>query len=275
MYITYKPKNIKFILLLGSFVFAAVIFSVDSLMGLIALGVAFGAIILAYIHYHRNGKIDEGLVHLKLKCLPRKKYHTFYNVLFIDGEHSTQIDHLVVSQFGIFVIETKGYKGKIYGGEKSQYWQQWIKGKKFNFYNPILQNAGHTRFLGYLLKDIADVAFIPIIVFANKAQIRSINSKIVINRKRLLRTILRYKTETLTADDVEKIIACINQHRCKDKKEADLHLKNARAKQIEAKIRISEGRCPRCGSELVERFGQNGLFVSCSNYPKCNYTSKF
>jgi DNA topoisomerase-1 len=32
-----------------------------------------------------------------------------------------------------------------------------------------------------------------------------------------------------------------------------------------------EYRCEKCGSDLVYRFGKNGRFLSCSNYPSCNY----
>ncbi|NPA31466.1 MAG: type I DNA topoisomerase [Chloroflexi bacterium] len=31
-------------------------------------------------------------------------------------------------------------------------------------------------------------------------------------------------------------------------------------------------KCPRCGGELVLRWGRYGKFISCSNFPKCRYT---
>lgn len=52
----------------------------------------------------------------------------------------SQIDHLVVSNYGIFVIETKNYKGWILGNEDSQNWTQVIYKYKNKFYNPVLQN---------------------------------------------------------------------------------------------------------------------------------------
>jgi len=33
----------------------------------------------------------------------------------------------------------------------------------------------------------------------------------------------------------------------------------------------SRGKCPRCGSTLVNRHGPYGGFIGCSSYPKCNY----
>ena len=32
--------------------------------------------------------------------------------------------------------------------------------------------------------------------------------------------------------------------------------------------------CPKCGGLLVERTGKYGIFIGCSNYPKCKYTEK-
>ncbi len=31
-------------------------------------------------------------------------------------------------------------------------------------------------------------------------------------------------------------------------------------------------KCPKCGKELVIRFGKNGEFIACSGYPECNFT---
>lgn len=32
--------------------------------------------------------------------------------------------------------------------------------------------------------------------------------------------------------------------------------------------------CPDCGGKLIERKGKYGIFIGCSNYPKCHYKSK-
>ena len=56
---------------------------------------------------------------------------------------TTQIDHIVVSQYGIFVVETKTYSGWIFGEEGSREWTQSIYRKKSRFQNPIRQNYKH------------------------------------------------------------------------------------------------------------------------------------
>jgi len=59
-----------------------------------------------------------------LKRLPGKDFKVFNDVLLSTRYGSTQIDHIVISIYGIFVIETKNYRGWIHGNEKSEYWTQ-------------------------------------------------------------------------------------------------------------------------------------------------------
>lgn len=84
--------------------------------------------------------------------LDKETYHRINNVTLplADGG-STQIDHIIVSKFGIFVIETKNYKGWIYGSEKQSQWTQTLGGKKYKFQNPLRQNYLHIKTLADLL----------------------------------------------------------------------------------------------------------------------------
>ncbi|WP_350617509.1 nuclease-related domain-containing protein, partial [Pseudomonas sp. HY7a-MNA-CIBAN-0227] len=66
---------------------------------------------------------------------------------------STQIDHVIVSIYGIFVIETKNYKGWIFGNEKQRQWTQaFPNGRKYKFQNPLRQNYLHIKTLADLLE---------------------------------------------------------------------------------------------------------------------------
>lgn len=57
-----------------------------------------------------KGKYSEKLVYNEILELP-EEYFIFNDLLFDSNGRSTQIDHIVVSPYGVFVIETKGYKG--------------------------------------------------------------------------------------------------------------------------------------------------------------------
>ena len=92
---------------------------------------AIVAIFVLVILWRRSkGKRGEKQVAVLLSLLPQKDYKVINDLLIQSGGHSAQIDHVVVSAYGIFVIETKYYKGWIYGGENSEYWTQNIYGHK-------------------------------------------------------------------------------------------------------------------------------------------------
>ena len=58
----------------------------------------------------------------------------------------TEIDVVLINRSGVFVIESKNYKGLIVGHTSSQMWTQHLGRTHQNkFYNPILQNSAHIR----------------------------------------------------------------------------------------------------------------------------------
>lgn len=96
------------------------------------------------------GNNGEKQVASQLISLPSNNFKLFNNVLLKTKTGTTQIDHLLVTTRGIFVIETKAHKGKIYGDAQSKYWTQCLFGKnrvvnKYTFYSPYKQNQGHLR----------------------------------------------------------------------------------------------------------------------------------
>lgn len=227
---------------------------------------------ILYLRFNK-GKIAEKMVHHKLMQLP-EEYHVIDNVLFMSNGRSTQIDHIVVSPYAVFVIETKGYKGWIFGGESTEYWMQSIYGHKSTFYSPLLQNDGHIRFLKFLLKDLGNIPFVPIVVFNNEADLKvNVNNHIVVNRYCLKDAILQYKETVINLELKTKIISRIEaSSRTQEKRAMREHKYNARSKQYDIRNMIQHGVCPRCGGMLVERRGKYGCFYGCSNYPKCTFT---
>lgn len=85
---------------------------------------------------------------------------------------TTQVDHIIVSRFGIFVIETKNMSGWIFGNEKQAKWTQTIHRSKHQFQNPIRQNYKHTKTLSELL-DIPHELFHSVVVFTANAELKT------------------------------------------------------------------------------------------------------
>ncbi|MEX0731732.1 MAG: nuclease-related domain-containing protein [Aquisalimonadaceae bacterium] len=87
-----------------------------------------------------KGLIGEALVKFAARLrLPEDTYHRIHNVTLPTPDGTTQIDHIFVSRFGIFVVETKNMKGWIFGGENQAQWAQKIFKKSFKFQNPLRQ----------------------------------------------------------------------------------------------------------------------------------------
>ena len=78
-------------------------------------------------------------------------YSDLHNVTLPTKDGSTQIDHLIFSPYGLFVLETKNYQGWIFGSENQREWTQQIFKKRSKFQNPLRQNYKHTKTLQDLL----------------------------------------------------------------------------------------------------------------------------
>ena len=121
-----------------------------------------------------KGFIGERYVANELKNEP----FLLYNLKF-KSESDAQIDHLLVSDRGIIVIETKNYGGVIVGDHFSDVWTQYINHHKHNFYNPIRQNAVHVKMVRCLLTDYASAVH-SIVVFTPRAELRINNAENVV-----------------------------------------------------------------------------------------------
>jgi hypothetical protein len=98
--------------------------------------------------------------------------HALLNNVTVETERGTaQIDHILVTGKGIFVIETKHYGGWIYGNPSDSHWTQVHFKKKSRFLNPIRQNYGHVKAIEALFT-LPESAFIPLVVFTGDAEFK-------------------------------------------------------------------------------------------------------
>ena len=220
-----------------------------------------------------KGKRGEKYVALRLKKLPKEEYRVINDLLFSCQAHSTQIDHVVVSSYGIFVIETKYNKGWIYGMENSEYWTQNIYGKKYQLYNPINQNFGHIKRLKILLKDFGELPFISIVAFSSIASLKISTSHHVVYWNQINSVIRKYNKKVLDDRVVEQIYRRLLISDNDSKRAEKTHIASVKNAVRRKNLAISHGRCPRCGGNLIQKKGQYGSFYGCSNYPKCRFTT--
>lgn len=237
----------------------------------------------------QKGKRGEKRVATILSQLPEE--YIILNDLIIQTEKgTTQIDHTIVSKYGVFVIETKNYRGEIYGDDSrkkwtqiiatnvtyaKRWWQTYTYITKNQFYNPVKQSFGHVYKIKELLSAYPLLKVIPIVVFTGGAVLKNVISRQhVIYLGNLLSVINTYKTTCLTDNEVANILNILEKSNIRKKVSNRQHVRNLRTAANEVCNTIRSGICPRCGGNLVKRNGKYGAFYGCSNYPKCNYIVK-
>ncbi|NNH26176.1 nuclease-related domain-containing protein [Acinetobacter terrestris] len=113
-----------------------------------------------------KGKVGEFAVALHVKLYLKDPEYILLNDCTLPDEQSgtTQIDHILLSPYGIFIIETKNYKGWIFGSERQKLWTQKIFKKSYKFQNPLHQNYKHQKVLEQVLADIITPEYLHSIV---------------------------------------------------------------------------------------------------------------
>lgn len=232
-----------------------------------------------------KGAVGEWYVNKELSKLG-EKYKVYHDLYVPNGEGSTtQIDHVVTSPYGIFVIETKHYRGWIFGKEQQRYWTQTIYKRKEKLYNPIWQNYGHIKSLKSYLGREEKECFYSIIAFSQDSTLKfkeEFKSAKVVQVPQLVGTIKRWTIEKISSHELKKINLALESITIHDKKEKKQVMKkhvadiksNQKEKVRKEKEQINQNLCPKCGGNLSRKKGKYGIFYGCSNFPKCRYTKQ-
>ena len=229
---------------------------------------------IKYSKWFSRGAMGERTVSGKLHGLG--EHYIVLDDLLIPGKHGdTQIDHVVISPFGIFVIETKCWTGWISGGENSDRWTQTIYKEKYEKPNPIYQNKVHVDAVKLALKLYGDVEAIPIVVIVDcdRLKVNTLNH-IVIRTNALKSVILNYTRIIYTDAQCEAMAQTLHGLSSDDKDRRNQHIQKVQTYQAVLKSKVDNGICPRCGGTLVLKNGRYGRFYGCSNYPNCKFYAK-
>ena len=219
-----------------------------------------------------KGWFGEKTIALFLHRLPKEEYTIINDIILQTENETTQIDHIVVSLYGVFVIETKNYKGWIYGNEKSAQWTQNIYGNKSRFMNPIRQNFAHVEAVETRLTQFPSLPIIPIVAFSPDCDLKIKTTSHVIYFQHVNRVIRQYSEKFISNDDVALIINLLNSENVKSTAVKKEHINTIIGKKAEVEKATAGGKCPKCDGNLVRRNGKNGSFIGCSNFPKCRFT---
>lgn len=203
-----------------------------------------------------KGFIGEKSVSRNLSKLNKEKFKIINNIMLNVGEETTQIDHLVVSNYGLFIIETKNYSGWILGNEYDNYWTQVIYKRKEKLYNPIRQNYRHIKALQEILKNYPNLIFHPIVAFTKRADLKVQTSADVVYTSDLTSTINKYCTiETISDVQKEEIYNKLMSLNVDSRSNRKKHIDSISVRKAQGQDTINRDVCPKCGSALVLRKG--------------------
>lgn len=168
------------------------------------------------------GWVGERVVRTILKTLPKDRYIVLNDVKFYGREKdnkgqgrgkgrrwSCQIDHLIISPYGMFCIETKNYLGRISGNYKDKYLQRRVLGMRYQTYSPIYQNYKHLQRLVEtfpLIKSHSKnlhslICFMP----GGSPEIYGKGAATICMAQNLKKEIMKYQTTVQTIDECKEI----------------------------------------------------------------------
>jgi restriction system protein len=221
-----------------------------------------------------KGAAGEFLVHLSGKLfLDKEKYHLIKNVTLPTEDGSTQIDHIIVSKYGVFVVETKNMKGWIFGSPNQKTWTQKIYKHTSKFQNPLHQNYKHVKTLESAL-GLNEQQIHSVVVFVGDSTFKTEMPENVTYGGGYRRYIESKTQPVLTESEVKEIIGKIETGRLtpsfKTNRAHVKHVKSIVAEKVDSNATV----CPKCGSAMVLREAKKGpdmgkKFWGCSNFPKC------
>jgi hypothetical protein len=162
---------------------------------------------LPQIKGRRGENVVDGILDTKLDP---SLYLRLSNVMLPVPGGTTQIDHVVVSRFGIFVIETKNYNGWIFGNPNDAQWTKMVYREKYRFQNPLHQNAGHVRVLADLT-GLPREFFKSIVVFLRGAEFKTAMPENVRHTDDLAAYIQSHQKPLLPADRMRAVVAQIQR----------------------------------------------------------------
>ena len=203
-----------------------------------------------------------------------------------ENGNTSQIDLVVINDFGVFVIEVKNYNSnsKIYGDGTKREWYYYLGGKKYNFYNPLMQNKKHIEYLKKICANFSDIPFYSVVlIFCEDFKVKNINNMNGINTVlcnsipslfKAFGILEKQSMKLISREEQIFIYEYIKTQQVEGKEARIEHVKSVKNYKDILDKENDKKICPFCKTELVLRNGKYGAFYGCTNYPNCKYTLK-
>ena len=206
--------------------------------------------------------------------LSKKTYRRFHDVIVPAEDGTTQIDHVLVSPYGIFVIETKNMKGWIFGSADRAKWTQSLFGKKYSFQNPLRQNFRHTKCLAAYL-GIEHELLHSVVFFIGDATFKTKMPPNVM-RSGISSYIKEHRKKLLSKEEVERICGLLAKLKADPSLTTRAHLQSLRerhgSKTASASTKETSGGLPQESIPAENESEEISLELIRFDCPECNQT---
>lgn len=269
-----------------------------------AMGMIFvGMIIFANARYKRNkvkniaNMLQQGIdcenhVANSLETLP-SNYYVLNNVGIKDNMGRSEIDSLVVSKNGIWIVEVKSHIGTIYGEEEDNVWDyERANGQDDEIENPLKQSYRQMKILKNIFDDKGIDVFVKYcVVFPNASAVCVNSDKVYTSLDRLKQDILLGSNKKISTNELIKILGVfgiqddslkctaetVKKKPVKQKAEKTVHTQKEEIKPNTQKVQeavfasLEEADLSRQISEQLERernLHENEIRKACRNSKK-------
>lgn len=269
-----------------------------------AMGMIFvGMIIFANARYKRNkvkniaNMLQQGIdcenhVANSLETLP-SNYYVLNNVGIKDNMGKSEIDSLVVSKNGIWIVEVKSHIGSIYGEEEDNVWDyERANGQDDEIENPLKQSYRQMKILKNIFDDKGIDVFVKYcVVFPNASAVCVNSDKVYTSLDRLKQDILLGSNKKISTNELIKILGVfgiqddslkctaetVKKKPVKQKAEKTVHTQKEEIKPNTQKVQeavfasLEEADLSRQISEQLERernLHENEIRKACRNSKK-------
>ena len=269
-----------------------------------AMGMIFvGMIIFANARYKRNkvkniaNMLQQGIdcenhVANSLETLP-SNYYVLNNVGIKDNMGRSEIDSLVVSKNGIWIVEVKSHIGSIYGEEEDNVWDyERANGQDDEIENPLKQSYRQMKILKNIFDDKGIDVFVKYcVVFPNASAVCVNSDKVYTSLDRLKQDILLGSNKKISTNELIKILGVfgiqddslkctaetVKKKPVKQKAEKTVHTQKEEIKPNTKKVQeavfasLEEADLSRQISEQLERernLHENEIRKACRNSKK-------
>lgn len=162
------------------------------------------------------------------------------NVTLPYGSYTSQIDHILINEYGVFVIEVKNYKGFITATQNHAKWfvrySPHKNAKIYQINSPFHQNITHCKAVASVLR-LPHSEPINVVFFTNRADIRFANGEYFPNicvGREIIDFLKSFSTPRYTPEQVEEFSQLLWSHRLSPSLSTDFyHVNNIKQRMAD------------------------------------------